>query len=76
MFVAHPLHIFSLQESVLSATGGDYSPSCTDNSFFSAVGLSCRFTSTSSSNMTDDCHKETGREEKREYLDLRLKLAL
>lgn len=64
------------QESVLSATGGDYSPSCTDNSFFSAVGLSCRFTSTSSSNMTDDCHKETGREEKREYLDLRLKLAL
>ncbi|KAG0605292.1 hypothetical protein M758_9G046300 [Ceratodon purpureus] len=64
------------QESAPSVTGGAYSPSCTENSFLSAVGLSCRFTSTSSSNMTEDCQNQTGRDERREFLDLRLKLAL
>ncbi|XP_024382135.1 uncharacterized protein [Physcomitrium patens] len=64
------------EESAPSVMGGIYSPSCTDTSLFSAVGLSCRFTSTSSSNVTEDCHKQTGRQEKREFLDLNLKLAL
>lgn len=64
------------QESAPSVTGGVYSPSCTDNSFFSAVGLSCRFTSTSSSNVTEDYPKQIGSEERREFLDLRLKLTL
>lgn len=63
------------QESAPSVTDGIHSP-CTDTSFFSAVGLSCRFTSTSSSNVSEVCLKLTGREEKRDFLDLNLKLAL
>ncbi|XP_024398461.1 uncharacterized protein [Physcomitrium patens] len=63
------------EESAPSVTDGIHSP-CTDTSFFSAVGLSCRFTSTSSSNVSEVCLKLTGREEKRDFLDLNLKLAL
>lgn len=75
-FLLTPFCIHLLQESAPSVTGGVYSPSCTENSFLSAVGLSCRFTSTSSSNITEDCHNQTGREERWEFMDLRLKLAL